>query len=165
MRHSILTSFLFVVCLCTYGQNKLDKLVQSIDSADSVWIVSHSETFGVVIVDEKGNRISRPLVENRKLNNKAIKERYLLNHSETKELSSILGRPKKDLKIEMAKCFIPFHAIIWKTKGKYLWIELAFDCRRLETCKEISIDESDFDDRKWNELTEFFKQKGLTYRL
>jgi hypothetical protein len=165
MRHFILISFLFTICLFTYGQNRLDKLTQSLKTADSVWIVSHSETVGVTIVDEQGNRISRPLVENNKLNDKAIKERFLLNESDVKRLSIILGRPKKDLKIEMAKCFIPFHALVWKSKGKLLWIEIAFDCQRVDSSKEFSIDESDFDKRKWKELLGFYKQKGISYRL
>lgn len=161
----ILTNFLFTTCFLSFGQNRLELFVQSIKSADSVWIVSHSETVGVVITDEQGNRISRPLVENGKLNNRAIKERYLINNSEIESLSIILGRPKKDMKIEMAKCFIPFHALIWKSKEQLLWMEIAFACTRVESCKEFPISESDFDKRKWNELTEFFKQKGISYNL
>jgi hypothetical protein len=165
MSRFTIISFLFSICLSTNGQNKLDKLVQSLKTADSVWIVSHSETVGVVIRDEKGKKISRPLVENGKLNTESIKERYVLNDSDKRQLSNILGRPKKDLKVEMAKCFIPFHAIIWKSKDKLFWIEIAFGCRRLETSKEVSISEFDFDERKWNELLAFYKQKGLSYRL
>jgi hypothetical protein len=81
------------------------------------------------------------------------------------KLSNILGRPRKDLKVEIAKCFIPFRAVIWKSKGKLLWIEIAFGCQRVESSKEISISESDFDERKWNELFNFFKQKGISYNL
>jgi hypothetical protein len=165
MSRFIIISFLFSICLCAYSQNKLDKLVQALQTADSVWIISHSETVGVVFLDDKGNKISHPLVENGKLNNNVIKERYLLNASDTKQLSNILARPRKDLKVEMAKCFIPFHAIIWKSKGKLFWIEIAFGCRRLEASEEISISEFDFDERKWNELLTFYKQKGLSYDL
>jgi hypothetical protein len=165
MSRFITISFLFSICLSTYGQNKQEKLVQSLKTADSIWIVSHTETVGVVIRDDTGNKISRPLVENGKLDNSAIKERYLLNGSDTKQLSSILGRPKKGLKVEMAKCFIPFHAIVWKSKDKLFWLEIAFGCRRLEASEEISISEFDFDERKWNELLAFYKQKGLSYNL
>ena len=165
MRHFILINFLFTICLFASGQSRLDKLTQSLKTADSVWIISHSETVGVTVVDEKGNRISRPLVENGKLNVKAIKERFLLSRSDVKTLATILGRPKKDLKIEMARCFIPFHAVIWKSKGKLLWIEIAFGCHRLDSSKEVSIGEDDFDERKWNELFDFYKQKGISYNL
>jgi hypothetical protein len=161
----ILTASLFASCFFGFGQNRLNKLVQSLKSADSVWVVSHSETVGIIIKDEKGNRISQPLVENGKLNNRTIKERYLLNDSEINNLSIILGRPKKDIKIEMANCFIPFHALIWKSKGQLFWIEIAFNCTRVDSCKEFPISESDFDTRKWNELTEFYKQKGISYNL
>jgi len=105
------------------------------------------------------------LVENGKLNNKAIKEWYLLNDSDIKQLSNVLGRPRQGLKVEMAKCFIPFHAIIWKSKGKLLWIEIAFGCQRLDASEGISISEFDFDERKWEELLAFYKQKGLSYNL
>ena len=133
--------------------------------AGSVWIVSHSDTVGVVVLDDEGNRITKRLVEGGKLNNKVIKEQFLLNGSETSNLLTILARPNEDRKIEMAKCFIPFHAVIWKSKGKLLWLEISFDCNRIAASKELSISESDFDERKWKELLDFYKHKGIAYNL
>jgi hypothetical protein len=135
--------------------------------ADSVLLVSHELTAGVTIVDEQTGQESLPepiVVENR-LNRKIVRESALLKGENIAQLGALLDRPFADRQITVARCFLPHHAIIVVNKGKASYLDICFDCRRVESSPDIQIDDGDFDTRKWKELLAFFQRQGLQYEL
>jgi len=168
MRYFKLISFLFIiVSLQASGQKSLDFLKTQILTADSVIIVSHEATAGISLVDEKtGKELPLPkLLVNGRLNETIIHEKKVLKDTAIQRLSSIITRPFQDSVIERGMCFIPHHAIVIFKKRKASFVDICFGCRGIETSKDIKMTSLDIDNRKWEELRDFFIQHGMKYEL
>ena len=134
--------------------------------SDSIIIVSHEATDGVLIVnDSTGKRIKPPqLLISGKLNDKIVKERKKLDSLNTSRLIKILKRPFEDKTIEEGNCFIPHHSVLFYKKGKLSYVEICFGCRGFITSKDLEFIDS-FDKRKWRQMEVFFKSIGITYEM
>lgn len=130
-----------------------------LQSADSIIIVYHEVTAGLVIKKDKQTSKARSLqklVVNGKLNNKIVYQKSVLTDSSILRLSNIITRPFQDTKVKRSPCHICEHSILIFTRGKISFIDISFDCRTIvDTSKDIKISEFDFDNRKWSELVFF----------
>jgi hypothetical protein len=162
----ILTTIL-VWHLCLNGQSRFVSLAQKLKSADSVLIVSHEATAGIVIVDEETGIKHEPpeLVKNGQANRSIIRESRVLSDTALQQLSRILLRPFDDTEIEIGKCFIPHHGILIYNNRAISFIDMCFPCKGISTSKDIHLTIRDFDDRKWDDLIAFFKSTGFKYEL
>ena len=141
--------------------NTIKRLIQE---ADSVWIISHEVT-GVYMRDEHDQSKEVKIVEKGRLRQDLIRESVLLETRNRKLLAEILARPSRDYRVEMAKCFFSNHAIIWKKGSKVSYIDVSFSCQRLRESEDVENHLHSFNNRKWKELKEFFKQRDVTYQL
>jgi hypothetical protein len=167
MRH--LTFIFIFLAFCplyaiSQGYNHFikSKLLQ----ADSVIIVSHQITAGVKIInDSTAEEIPLPeLIIHGKPNETIIKERQVINGKYLDTLINILDRPFLDKTITTSKCFMPHHAIFIHKNGKTSFFEICFSCNGFETSTDLNSVYA-FDTRKWTELFNFFKNRGLKYEL
>jgi hypothetical protein len=99
------------------AQPKVDPILAIKQDADSVWILSHEAT-GIYIEDDDGKREERVLFREGKPDSALIKQTRLLSKTQRSQLARLLARPNTEMKIEMAKCFMPQHAILWRKDGK-----------------------------------------------
>jgi hypothetical protein len=147
-----------------FGQSlkQLDKFLKS----DSIVIVSHEATDGVMIVnDSTGKRVKPPqLLISDKLNDMIVKERKKLDSLNTGKLIKILKEPFEDKTIEEGNCFIPHHAILFYKKGKLSYIDICFGCRGFITSKDLEFIDG-FDKKKWRQMEAFLKSLGITYEM
>jgi len=88
-----------------------------------------------------------------------------LSAEDRSQLARILARPNTEMKIEMAKCFMPHHAIVWIKSGKVSWIEVCFSCQGISESDDLKKTIHALDNPKWAELRTLFKQKGPRYEL
>jgi hypothetical protein len=153
--------FLVPLIKAQTGDNTIKRLIQA---ADSVWIVSHEVT-GVFMKDKQDQSKEVKIVELGRLRQDLIKESVLLNTTDRKLLAGILVLPSTDYKVEMAKCFFSNHAIVWKKGHKVSYIDVSFSCQRTRESEDVENHFNSFNNRKWKELKEFFKQRGVTYEL
>jgi hypothetical protein len=156
--------FLLLTSLTSFAQK--NKWLESImKNADTVLVVSHEETAGVAIIDTNGKETALPkLIIDGKPNFAIIKEQELISGAKLDTLVKILERPFADRQIQMSNCFIPHHAIFILKKGKTSFVEICFGCRGIETSADLK-KLYYFDNRKWSELENFFKNLGFTYKL
>ena len=105
------------------------------------------------------------IVEKGRLRQDLIRESVLLDTTNRRLLAGILARPSTDYRVEMAKCFFSNHAIVWKKGRKVSYIDVSFSCQRLRESKDVENHVHSFNNRKWKDLKEFFKQRGVTYEL
>jgi hypothetical protein len=146
------------------SQNNESWVSLKFKNADSVLLVSHQDTEGIVIVDDAGNRIPLPkLIIKGKPNCKIIKERQIISGKQLDELIQILNRPIKS-EIDVGKCYMPHHSIFLFKNGKLSYIDLCFSCRGFETSDDLKkVDH--FDERQWEELEKLFVRLGFKYKL
>ncbi len=164
MLRIISTILVFFLSLPLKAQTVDNTVKMMIQSADSVWIISHEVT-GVYMKDKQDHSKEVKIVEQGILRRDLIKESVLLNTTDRKLLAAILVRPSMDYRIEMAKCFFSNHAIVWKKVRKLSYIDVSFSCQRLRESEDVENYLHSFNNRKWKDLKEFFKQKGVTYEL
>ena len=188
MQQVIKLSAQFILCLilttllyCTSrGQTQNDRslLLQKIQSADSVVLISHQTTaeYGGKIVPDwdirntsmslsRWHELHPPLPSYLiagKLNRAIIKESLSLNESDRTNLSEILLRNVFLERITFLKCDEPRHSIIIYHGREESYIDICFGCKRIHTSKDIDFSEFYMDERKWTELKYFFKKSGLT---
>ncbi len=79
-------------------------------------------------------------------------------------LINILDRPFKDSIISLKGCYIPRQTVFIFKGNKLSYIDICFHCRNFETSKDL-LSLYACDDRKWEELENFFIRQGLTYEL
>ena len=156
--------FLLIVIPVVNAQPKLNPIMAIRQDADSVWIVSHEAT-GVYIQKANGQSEELVLFKDGELDSSLIKETRLLGTADRIRLAKLLSRPNTERKIEMTKCFMPQHTIVWRTGGKVSWIEVCLSCQKLRESDDLKISLSSLDNPKWRALRSFFKQNGLTYGL
>jgi hypothetical protein len=162
MKHSaILILLVFLTLFKASGQDRFAKLKTLMLTSDSIFLVSHESTTGIILVNERtGKKVPLPkLIVNGRLNKSIIHETRIIKDSSIESLINILTRPFQDSIIEIGKCFMPHHAVIIFKKGKISFIDMCFTCKGIETSKDIKLTISDFDDRKWNELMHFLNNE------
>ncbi len=166
MARHFLISLLFATFLFdVLGQSLQNKVYHKFISADSVILVSHLTT-NVPIYDEKTHQrigIYR-LVEKNKVNYQIIKERYNLDKNETDSIANILITPNNDSTIEDIRCFMPHHGILIFKKGKCSYFDICFGCRHFITSNDIKLYD-ELDNKTWNVLERYFRNRGLNYEL
>jgi hypothetical protein len=174
--------FVLIVVLysTTHGQTNehIKSLQQKIQLADSVVLISHELTaeYGIKIVPywdkrdvsmnlKKWNKLHPPLLKylyKGKLNRKIIKESLALTTSNKISLSNILFRQVLLKSFNPSNCDEPRHSIMIYKDNKESYIDICFGCRRINTSKDIDFSEFYIDEKKWNDLEDFFKINGLT---
>ena len=144
----------------------MDVIKKKLLTADSVSLISHSD-LGIKTTDvETGKPIyPKQLIINAQPNEKIIRQRQLLSDTSVQRLAGLVSRPLLGERAEIAKCFMPHHAILIFKKKKVSYIDICFGCRRIQSTSDIRFSEADFDEQKWTELMTYFLQKGLTYEL
>lgn len=170
-------SFSFLFFLTTKGQSSenIKQVQQKILSADSIVLISHVLTaeFAPKIVRDwdknKKKQIKKDVtyptyLKNGKINPAIIKQRKAISKTETIELSQTLASEKVE-EINQTKCNMPHHTIIIYKNNSQSYIDLCFYCKKLNTSKDITLTEGDFNDNKWERLKSFFKKQGLNYQL
>ena len=131
MRPLLIIVFLILTGSTKTFSQKLNWLNTKLQDADTVLLVSHEATAGVVVGD------SPKLIIARKPNYKIVKEQQILAGDKLGALIKILARPFQDTVIEMGKCFIPHHAIFIMRNGKTSYIDICFGCRRFKYSKDM----------------------------
>ena len=140
-------------------------MYQKFINADSIILVSHLTTYVPIVDDKTNERIgSYHLVEKNKVNYKIIKERYSLNKKEADSIAKIIITPNNDSTIEDIRCFMPHHGILIFKKSKCSYFDICFGCRHFITSKDIKLSD-ELDDKTWNVLESFFRNRKLNYEL
>jgi hypothetical protein len=153
-------------------------LDQKIIKADSIFLISHKSTReygGRVVPDwdisdtsmnlKKWYKLNPPkpkFLINGSINKKIIVESFKLTKQDRLILSNILLRQVNLDTVELLKCDQPAHSIIFYHNQKTSFIDICFGCKKIHTSKDINLDESNVDNKKWAELKKYFKVKGLT---
>jgi hypothetical protein len=164
-RYFLQTILFFTLSSSLFGQSLTDKVYQIFTAADSVILVSHLTTYIPIVDDSTHERIgSYRLVEKNKVNYKIIKERYQLDKKEVDSVAQIIITPNNDSIIEDIKCFMPHHGILIFKKGKCSYFDICFGCRHFVTSKNIKLSD-ELDDKTWNALENFFRNRKLNYEL
>jgi hypothetical protein len=156
--------FILLAPFFCVSQNNEGWLRLKFKNADSVLLVSHEDTEGVVIVDDAGNRSPPPrLIIKGKPNSEIIKERQIVCGKQLDELIQIINRPIKSGSW-VGKCYMPHHTIFLFKNGELSYIDVCFSCRKFETSRDLK-KIYQFDDRKWDELEKLFARLGFKYEL
>jgi hypothetical protein len=163
-----LASFTFLI-FCTeltlecLGQNV--QLKSKLLNADSVFILSHDDTAGIIENPDGSAGPAPPLILDERLNRAVIHESLLLTRKELLNLSIILNAPVVEYQEQVAGCFMPHHSVLMISKGKYWYIEICFHCGRVRASQGIDFSDQDMDQAKWKKLKEFFIGSGFKYEL
>lgn len=161
---TIISAFILTLPLAAFTQ-KDNWLRAKLENADKVLLVSHEVTSGIVVIDSAGRNVPPPkLLIGGKPNYSIIKEQRALSGAQLDTFVKIFARPFQSRTIEMAKCYMPHHAVFIIKNGKTSYVDICFDCQQFETSKDMQRLYA-FDNRKWKELEEFFVKLGLTYQL
>ena len=164
-RLSLIALFFIFPFSSGFGQSSNNKVYQKFIAADSVILVSHLTTFIPIVDDSTHERIgSYRLVEKNKVNYKIVKERYQLDKKEIDSVAQIIITPNNDSIIQDIKCFMPHHGILIFKKGKCSYFDICFGCRHFITSKDIKLSD-ELDDKTWNTLESFFRNRKLNYEL
>jgi hypothetical protein len=161
----ILFAFLLLQ-INAYGQLEKKSVKVSILSADTVLIVSHDLTYSEIIDRKTGKKaMSPPVVVNQRSNIDIIHEKVILSDSLKNQLIRILTKPNGNTKYDMARCFLPHHSILLMKSGKTSYIEICFDCKRLDASKTIETSDIHYSKEMWTELKDFFIRSGIKYQI
>jgi hypothetical protein len=161
---TIISIFILALPLTSFAQ-KDTWLRAKLKNADTVLLVSHEVTAGIAIVDSTGKHIPLPkLLIGGKPNYSMIKEQQVLSGAQLDTFIKIFARPFQSRTIEMAKCFMPHHAVFIIKNGKTSYVDICFSCQRFDTSKDMQQLYA-FDNRKWTELYDFFVKLGFKYEL
>jgi hypothetical protein len=161
---TIISIFVLTLPLTAFAQ-KDTWLQAKLKNADTVMLVSHEVTAGIAIVDSTGKHIPLPkLIVSGKPNYCIVKEQQVLSGAQLDTFIKIFARPFKSRTIEMAKCFIPHHAVFIIKNGKTSYVDICFGCQGFEVSKDMQQLYA-FDNRKWRELEDFFVKLGFKYQL
>jgi hypothetical protein len=162
---SIIFFFILTAPLTAFTQHGNDWLLVKLKNADTVLLVSHEVTAGILLVDSAGNRIPLPkLLVGGRPNYSIVKEQQVLSGAQLDTFIKIFARPFQSRTIEMAKCYMPHHAVFLIKNGNTSYVDICFGCHRFETSKDMQRLYA-FDNRKWIELEEFFMKLGFRYQL
>jgi hypothetical protein len=175
--HLSILSFSFLLFVAAKGQSSenIKQAQQKILSADSIVLISHVLTveFAPKIAEDwdktKKRQSQRKIIyptylKNGKINPAIIKQRNVISKIEANELSQILMYEIVE-GTNQIKCNWPHHSILVYKKNKLSYLDICFDCKRINTSSDINLSESDFTENKWEKLKLFFKKIGLNYEL
>lgn len=165
MTRFLLLIAMFVISSSVFSQDNTHWLVKKMKTADTVLLISHKATAGVLYKDSTGKVSSPPeLLIGGKLNDSIVTERKVLTSVEIQTLSRILTQPLQSKNIYVAKCFIPHHSVILIKGGIISYIDICFTCNGYIWSKDLQSLGS-FDNYKWRALESFFLKQGFTYEL
>jgi len=135
-------------------------------SADSVVLVSHTNT-GVTIVDDNTGKEmpESSIVMKGKLNEKIVTERVAINQKQRSELAEIIAISYQPKRVPMGRCFFPSHSILFFRQKRLSYIDVCFGCYRIQHSADAPLRDYEFDEERWEKLKQFFKSSGLTYEL
>ena len=145
-----------------------------IRTADSVVLISHALTVGYEVVKPpphdsheqkawyKLNPLPPPFFYRGKLNRKIIKESISLDDPNKIILAQILLRKAFIKNYTPTKCDEPRHSIIIYKNNEQSYIDICFGCHKIHTSNDIYFSELYMDEKKWEELKQFYKKNGLT---
>ena len=166
----ILSHFLVLICVTSCvpknsekgseelkrpSEKKVSSLKAQLESADTILLVTHEQTYGPVLNKKtKKYEEAKRLVLNNTINQKVIQEIKLIEGADRDLLSSILTQEIKGSPIILATCFEPHHAIILIKKKSVSYLEICFSCGGVST-DELDISSADFDNDKWDRLYKF----------
>ncbi|MGG9963735.1 hypothetical protein [Ferruginibacter sp. SUN106] len=98
------------------------------------------------------------------MNYKIVKEHYQLDKKEIDSIAAIIITPNNDSIIRDISCFMPHHGILIFKNGKCSYFDICFGCRHFITSKDIKLSD-ELDDKTWNALESFFRNRKLNYEL
>ncbi|MFT3702138.1 MAG: hypothetical protein QM802_07200 [Agriterribacter sp.] len=142
---------------------------QKILSADSVLLISHELTLGYATAEENaiGDTSMPPdppapeFFINGKLNRAIINEQALLTDTARLDFIKILLRPVNIEKYTPTKCDQPRHSIIFYKNDQQSYIDICFGCMHIHSSADINFFEHNMDQKKWEQLMNFFKRNGV----
>jgi hypothetical protein len=141
------------------NSNRFKKFELQLQSADSILLVSHEQTYGPVFSKKDSSyKEANRIVEDGILNKKVINKTILIDGNEKKTLINILTQKIKGEPIDLAACFDPHHALIVISAKDISYIEFCFICGGVATDK-IEISSADFDKEKWNRVYNYIDGK------
>ena len=161
---TIISVFILTLPLTAFAQ-KDTWLRAKLKHADTILLVSHEVTAGIVLKDSAGRHIPLPkLLVGGRPNYSIIKEQRVLSGAQLDTFIEVFARPFQSRTIEMAKCYMPHHAVFIIKNGKTSYVDICFGCQRFQTSKDLQRLNA-FDNRKWTELYDFFVKLGFKYEL
>jgi hypothetical protein len=164
MKATIIILFVLIHSLQTaVGQNQLS-IESEIITADTILLVRHIQTDGIMIVDSVTGKKSFPdrVVLNGRPNIKVISQMKILPGSSKKELAMILQTQNYDKKVKTCMNFIPIHAILIIKGSRTESIDISFACSSYMASNSMggSVPEYMGNQRK-QKLEDFFKKQGF----
>jgi hypothetical protein len=160
MMHYIIFFISFFFSITVSGQKKVSSFKKML-LADSVLLISHASTSLKPRYEMSPTQYR--LILNGKVNQNIIIERKIIKGKSLQYLSKLLNASFKDNSIEKGRCFNPRNTIFIFKGKKISFIDICFECREIESSKDIKIPENDFDNATWEKLEHFFKENGFVY--
>jgi len=159
--------FLLLISLSINAQNDNRILINFIESADSVMLVSHEDLNLKLDIPGKDEYVKRNLIDDFKINYYLIKEKSILNSEEKGKLIDIISNQNPDSEDFGKYCFYPYHAILLFQVNRWYYIDLSFGCKKYGSSKELKLDKKTFLASKedWNVMQEFFLELNFKYNL
>jgi hypothetical protein len=158
---------LFLISICSFGQNAKDSLKSKIINSDRIEIVSHDDLYIVKGKPGKDKSYWTKIVNNGKPNKSIIKERIKLDKTSKNELLSILINEHTDtFPLESAYSFFPNHSILIYKDSKCSFVEICFGCRNYAISEDVIIDKNILTTEKdWKTLEHFFRINNIKYKM
>jgi hypothetical protein len=165
-KNKILALILLIAISSHCFSQKNDWLAAKFKSADSVLLISHSDTEGFTIVDERTSKVKHTprLFISGKLNDTLIEERKIIKEKNLDSLIHILTRRPQDSKITRYECFMPHHTVLFFKGGKISYIDICIWCRNFTASDDLTGLLS-FESRKWDDFKAFLKKNGFKYKI
>jgi hypothetical protein len=155
---------LLLTGLSSQGQ-KTPEIKSMITSADTIFLVSHEQTDGIIIVNEKTGKKSEPkkVVFNGRPNRKVITQSVILPDTARQTLLKIMTKQSTDKTVESCNSFVPFHSLLLIKDGKTSLIDISFGCNTfVMVTKKLSTTPIYFGKDNMRQLELFFKNNGIS---
>ncbi len=138
--------------------------------ADSIVLISHVLTreYWKVVEDYDASDTLLKLPKQKplpaflkagKINPEIIIE--LVKVSNRQALVDILSLPTSKEEYNSIRCNQPHHSIILHKDLSQSYIDICFQCEKINPSENITLESSDFDKNKWKLLADYFKSSGI----